>query len=123
MRPNPDGFAPEVRTEMEKPFWWGIRALLSLTKEGGQNGELNLPPVSTRFPSALWGFGSSFPLIVAHASAHAALNGAGNFCTFRRAKLLVPVRMRCRVIASFCGGDAGLYARTAAVWQSAMVPA
>jgi Type II CAAX prenyl endopeptidase Rce1-like len=27
-----------------------------------------------RFPSALWGFGSSFPLIVAHASSHAALN-------------------------------------------------
>ena len=59
MRPNPDGFAPEVRTEMEKLFWWGIRALLSLTTggpeeayaEGGQNGELNLPPVSTRFIS------------------------------------------------------------------------
>lgn len=57
------------------------------------------------------GFGSSFPLIVAHASAHAALNGAGNLCTFRRAKLLVSVRMRCRVIAPFCGGDAGLFAR------------
>jgi len=57
------------------------------------------------------GFGSSFPLIVAHASAHAALNGAGNLCTFRRAKLLVSVRMRCKVIAPFCGGDAGLFAR------------
>ncbi|MGB9273663.1 MAG: hypothetical protein WCC08_00350 [Terrimicrobiaceae bacterium] len=40
---------------MEKLFWCGIRALLSLTTggpeeaygEGGQNGELNLPPVST----------------------------------------------------------------------------
>ena len=96
MRPNPDGFAPEVRTEMEKLFWWGRRALLSLTKEGGQNGELNLPPVSTRFPSALWGFGSSFPLIVAHASGPRSLEpGAGNLCTFRRAKLLVPVRMCC----------------------------
>ena len=49
--------------------------------------------------------------------------GAGNLCTFRHAKLLVPVRMRCRVIASFCGGDAGLFARAATVWQSAMVPA
>lgn len=57
------------------------------------------------------GFGSSFPLIVAHASAHAALNGAGNLCTFRRAKLLVSVRMRCKVIAPFCGGDARLFAR------------
>jgi putative NADPH-quinone reductase len=32
--PNPDGFAPEVRAEMEKLFWWGIRALLSLTTGG-----------------------------------------------------------------------------------------
>jgi hypothetical protein len=51
LRPNPDGFAPEVRAEMEKLFWWGIRAQLSLATgglkeayaEGGQNGELNLP--------------------------------------------------------------------------------
>jgi putative NADPH-quinone reductase len=34
LRPNPDGFAPEVRAEMEKLFWWGIRALLSLTTGG-----------------------------------------------------------------------------------------
>lgn len=122
MRPNPDGFAPEVRAEMEKLFWRGIRALLSLTTggpeeayaEGGQNGEL----------SALWGFGSSFPLIVAHASSHAALNrGREIFVLSAHAKLLVPVRMRCRVSASFCGGDAGLFARAATVWQSAMVPA
>ena len=77
-----------------------------------------------RFPSALWGFGSSFPVIVAHASFPRSLEpGAGNLCTFRYAKLLVPVRMRCRVIASFCGGDAGLFGRAATVWQFAMAPA
>jgi hypothetical protein len=26
LRLNPDGFAPEVRAEMGKLFWWGIRA-------------------------------------------------------------------------------------------------
>ncbi|MGB7789950.1 MAG: hypothetical protein WBL39_01960, partial [Terrimicrobiaceae bacterium] len=41
---------------MEKLFWWGIRAVLSLTKEGGQNGELNLPPVSTKISQRAVGF-------------------------------------------------------------------
>ena len=124
MRPNPDGFAPEVRAEMEKLFWWGIRALLSLTKEGGQNGELNLPPVSTEISQRAVGFRLLVPTDSGTRFVPRSLEaGAGNLCTFRRAKLLVPVRMRCRVIASSCGGDAGLFARAASVWQSAMVPA
>jgi membrane protease YdiL (CAAX protease family) len=49
---------------MEKLFWWGICALLPLTTggpeeayaEGGQNGELNLPPVSTEISKRAVGF-------------------------------------------------------------------
>jgi hypothetical protein len=117
LRPNPDGFAPEVRAEMEKLFWWGIRALLSLTTggpeeayaEGGQNGELNLPPVSTEISQRAVGFRLLVPTDSGTRFVPRSLEpGAGNLCTFRHAKLLVPVRMRCRVIASFCGGDAGL---------------
>jgi hypothetical protein len=41
--------------EYQRSYFGGVsRALLSLTKEGGQNGEPYLPQVSTRFPSALW---------------------------------------------------------------------
>ena len=52
MRPNPDGFAPEVRAEMEKLFWWGIRALLSLTRRTEEvwEGDRTANSISRRCP-------------------------------------------------------------------------
>ena len=54
MRPNPEGFAPEVRAEMEKLFWWGVGALLSLTTGGPEEaygeGDRTANSISRRCP-------------------------------------------------------------------------
>ena len=75
---------------MEKLFWWGIRALLSLTTggpeeayaEGGQNGELNLPAVSTEISQRAVGFWLLVPSDSGTASSHAALNRGGKSLHF-----------------------------------------